>query len=120
MTVVLINNAGTIEGFKTIHEHTPDIWWRTYEVVIRGNFLCTREAIRRALGRNHSSSSSTVDLTIVNITSQRSANTTYGNSGYATSKSALNRFTEFIHFEYEAEGVRAFAIHPGTLLSHLE
>jgi NAD(P)-dependent dehydrogenase (short-subunit alcohol dehydrogenase family) len=37
-------------------------------------------------------------------------------SSYQSSKSAVNRFTEFIHFEYEDEGVRTFAFHPGLFL----
>jgi NADP-dependent 3-hydroxy acid dehydrogenase YdfG len=33
-----------------------------------------------------------------------------GASGYQTEKSAVNRFMEFLHFEYEAEGVRLLII----------
>jgi NAD(P)-dependent dehydrogenase (short-subunit alcohol dehydrogenase family) len=61
-----------------------------------------------------SGSSSQVNLTIVNTSSIGSAMTTPAFSSYQASKSAVNRFTEFIHFEYEAEGVRAFSIHPGV------
>jgi NAD(P)-dependent dehydrogenase (short-subunit alcohol dehydrogenase family) len=58
-----------------------------------------------------------VNLTIINISSIGSAMTTPTFSSYQAGKSAVNRFTEFIHFEYEAEGVRAFSIHPGLSLS---
>jgi NAD(P)-dependent dehydrogenase (short-subunit alcohol dehydrogenase family) len=40
-----------------------------------------------------------------------------GRSSYQTTKSAVNRFTEFVHFEYEDEGIRAFAVHPGVILT---
>lgn len=35
-------------------------------------------------------------------------------SSYQTSQSAINRFTEFLHYEYPQ--VRAFAYHPGCVL----
>jgi NAD(P)-dependent dehydrogenase (short-subunit alcohol dehydrogenase family) len=61
-----------------------------------------------------SGSSSHVNLTIINTSSIGSAMTNLAFSSYQAGKSAVNRFTEFIHFEYEAEGVRAFSIHPGV------
>lgn len=40
-------------------------------------------------------------------------NTIPGISSYESSKSAINRFTEFVHYEYEQ--VRVFAYHPGCV-----
>ncbi|KZT70837.1 NAD(P)-binding protein [Daedalea quercina L-15889] len=42
-----------------------------------------------------------------------------GFSGYGTSKTAINRFAEFLHAEYGGKGVRAFAYHPGGVLTKL-
>jgi NAD(P)-dependent dehydrogenase (short-subunit alcohol dehydrogenase family) len=39
--------------------------------------------------------------------------TSAGMSGYQCTKSAVNRFAEFVDAEYKATGVRAFAYHPG-------
>ena len=36
-----------------------------------------------------------------------------GFSAYQSSKTAVNRFAEFLNAEYGAKGVRAFAYHPG-------
>jgi NAD(P)-dependent dehydrogenase (short-subunit alcohol dehydrogenase family) len=55
--------------------------------------------------------------TIVNTSSMVAAMTAPGSSSYQLSKSAVNRFTEFVHFEYEDEGIRTFAFHPGAILT---
>jgi NAD(P)-dependent dehydrogenase (short-subunit alcohol dehydrogenase family) len=108
--IVLINNAGILERVIRIHETDPNEWWRTYEVNVRGTFLPTRAALQLALAKPQRP----VNLTIINTSSVGSAATWPGFSSYQPGKSAINRFTEFIHFEYEAEGVRAFAYHPGS------
>jgi NAD(P)-dependent dehydrogenase (short-subunit alcohol dehydrogenase family) len=107
--VVLINNAGYLEANRRIQEADADDWWKTYEVNMKGTFLPTREALRIALARPERP----VNLAIINTSSMGSAGTRLGFSAYAPGKSAVNRFTEFIHFEYEEEGVRTFAYHPG-------
>lgn len=38
-----------------------------------------------------------------------------GFSAYQSSKTAINRFAEFLSAEYGSKGVRAFAYHPGKL-----
>jgi NAD(P)-dependent dehydrogenase (short-subunit alcohol dehydrogenase family) len=55
--------------------------------------------------------------TIVNTSSLVAAMTIPGRSSYQTTKTSINRFTEFVHFEYEAEGIRTFAYHPGAILT---
>jgi NAD(P)-dependent dehydrogenase (short-subunit alcohol dehydrogenase family) len=110
--IVLINNAGTGERILRIHESDANDWWRAYEVNMRGTFLPTRAALQLALKKPERP----VNLTIINTSSRGSTGTMPGFSGYAPGKSAINRFTEFIHFEYEQEGVRAFAYHPGQLI----
>jgi NAD(P)-dependent dehydrogenase (short-subunit alcohol dehydrogenase family) len=107
--LVLINNAGILEHTARIHDTDPNEWWRTYDVNIRGTFLPTRAVLQRVLEKPERP----VDLTIINTTSITSISTSPGFSAYAPSKSAVNRFTEFIHFEYEGEGVRTFSFHPG-------
>jgi NAD(P)-dependent dehydrogenase (short-subunit alcohol dehydrogenase family) len=108
---VLINNAGVLERAIRIHECDPDEWWRTYEVNMLGTFLPTRAALQLALAKPERP----VNLTIINTSSMGSAATLLGYSAYQPGKSTINRFTEFIHFEYEDEGVRTFAYNPGQL-----
>ncbi|TFY61775.1 hypothetical protein EVJ58_g4300 [Rhodofomes roseus] len=42
-----------------------------------------------------------------------------GFSGYQPTKTAINRFAEFVHTEYGDKGVRAFSYHPGGVLTKL-
>ncbi len=58
-------------------------------------------------------------LTIINTSSVGAIGTRPGFSGYQPSKTAVNRFTEFIHVEYGNQGVRTFAIHPGGVMTQL-
>jgi NAD(P)-dependent dehydrogenase (short-subunit alcohol dehydrogenase family) len=107
---VLINNAAALEMPARIHEADPAVYWRTWEVNVKGTFLPTRAALRTALARPQRP----VNLTVLNTSSIGAAGTRLGASAYQPTKSAVNRFTEFLHFEYAPEGVRAFAFHPGA------
>ena len=99
---------------------------------MKGTYIPTREALRRALAKDarpvnlvilsvfmvplRARLLTRVTLkTIINTSSVGSAATWPGFSSYQPGKSAVNRFTEFIHFEYEDTGVRTFAYHPGSL-----
>jgi NADP-dependent 3-hydroxy acid dehydrogenase YdfG len=39
---VLMNNAGFLESFKPIANSDIDAWWTTYEVNVKGVYLCSR------------------------------------------------------------------------------
>jgi NAD(P)-dependent dehydrogenase (short-subunit alcohol dehydrogenase family) len=110
---VLINNVGSGMTYARIHEAVPAEYWWTWEVNVRGTFLPTRAALRSALAR----SECPVNLTVINTSSVGSGGTNVGLSSYQTTKTPVNLFTEFVHFEYEAEGVRTFAYHPGARAS---
>jgi len=90
-----------------IHESDPDEWWDVQTINIKGTYLPSREFLRRNLGRP--------ELTILNINSIACAGTRPGGSSYHCSKSQLNRFTEFLHFEYQDANVRTFTFHPGAV-----
>lgn len=107
---VLISNAGAWEPLLAIHESDPEEWWRVQEVNVKGTYLITRELLRRFLGR---------PLTILCTTSITSTLTSPGAASYQTSKSHINRFCEFVHFEYQSKGVRVFTYHPGYVQTDL-
>jgi len=86
----------------------------------QGNILATGEFIRKNLRR---------PLTIPSTSSVLSATTIPGSSVYYSAKSMIvskcpnswdsylsdqNRLTEFIHIEYQGDGVSIFAYHSGT------
>jgi NAD(P)-dependent dehydrogenase (short-subunit alcohol dehydrogenase family) len=60
----------------------------------------------------------TLGLPLTRCTSSiGSVRTRAGGSAYQVSKSAVNRFAEFVHAEYAETGVRAFSYHPGAYAS---
>ena len=69
----------------------------------QGTYLPTRELLKRIAATPRSS-----PVTIINTSSIGSTNTRPGMSSYQSSKSTINRFTEFLSYEYP-ETVRTFA-----------
>lgn len=108
---ILINNAGYLETFIPIIESDPDEWWKTWTVNMRGPYLMTRAMLPIMLKGG--------DKQIVNLSSIGAHIKQPGASGYQTSKFALCRFTEFIMAEYGEQGVVAFAVHPGGVMTEL-
>ncbi|KAL8284148.1 hypothetical protein RQP46_004897 [Phenoliferia psychrophenolica] len=108
---VLLNNAGALENITIAGQSKVDEWWSTYEVNIKGTYLPTRELLKQLEG-------TTRIATIINTSSVGSTFTVPGFSAYMPTKSAINRLTEFIHYEYP-NNVRAFAIHPGGVMTTL-
>ncbi|KAM0750298.1 putative oxidoreductase [Meredithblackwellia eburnea MCA 4105] len=110
---VLINNAGYLENWLKIGETTPDDWFKTWEVNVKGTFIPTRAFLRQIEATKR-----TKPVTIINTSSAGSINTAPGASSYQATKSAVNRFTEYLHYEYP-ETVRTFAYHPGGVVTQL-
>ncbi|KAF2270131.1 NAD(P)-binding protein [Lojkania enalia] len=104
---ILINNAG-VNADSKIADSDPDIWWRDWEVNVKGTYLCTRAYLRLLNGAAG---------TILNVSTSISDCVLPNMSSYATSKLAVNRFTECVQLEYGAQGVRCIAFHPGGVAS---
>lgn len=102
---ILINNAGINADFF-IADSDPAIWWRDWEVNVKGTYLVTRAYLRLLDGKPG---------TILNVSTSISDNVLPNMSSYATSKHAVNRFTESVQLEYGAQGVRCVAFHPGGI-----
>ncbi|KAJ4344865.1 uncharacterized protein N0V89_012609 [Didymosphaeria variabile] len=104
---ILINNAGINADFQ-IAESDPAKWWRDFEVNLKGTYLVTRAYLRLLDGKPG---------TIINVSTSISDAVLPNMSSYATSKHAVNRFTESVQLEYGAQGVRCMAFHPGGIAS---
>ena len=104
---LLVNAAGIFRALGPIAEVDPDDWWREVEINVRGTFLCTRAALPGmvACGRGR----------IINIASAAGLRALPTTSAYCLSKTAVIRFSESLAVEYGERGVRAFAMHPGTV-----
>ncbi|EPS39433.1 hypothetical protein H072_6780 [Dactylellina haptotyla CBS 200.50] len=108
---LLINNAGYLEEWAPFAETKPDEWWKTWEVNIKGLYLCSVHFIPLVL------ESST--KTIFNISSNGAHNTTTGASAYQTTKFAVCRLTEFMTNDHWEKGLVAIALHPGSVMTEL-
>ncbi|MCJ1394378.1 hypothetical protein MMC18_007256 [Xylographa bjoerkii] len=108
---ILINNAGYLEVGLPIVDSDPDEWWKTWTVNMRGPYLVTRAFLPLMLKGG--------DKTIVNLSSLGAHSKRPGGSGYQMTKMAICRFTEFIVAEHGEQGVLAFAVHPGGVMTEL-
>lgn len=104
---ILINNAGAAETQHPLIETDMIEWWHTWEVNIKGLYLLTTSFLKKygSMG------------TIINTSSMGSIGTSAGFSAYQSSKTAVNRITDFIHVE--CPNVRAFAFHPGGVKTEM-
>ena len=101
---VLVNNAGTgVYGPVTALE--PE----GYEQTLRTNFLgavfATRAVLPGMLGRRSGA--------IVNVSSPIAFSPAAGQSAYASSKAALDAFSEALLMEIEGKGVSVSIVYPG-------
>ena len=108
---ILINNAGYLSSFTPMIESDPMQWWTNWEVNIRGVYLVTRSLLPLMIKGG--------EKTIINLASIGALNLTPGASGYQPSKNALLRFTEFICADYAKDGILAYSIHPGGVITDM-
>jgi NAD(P)-dependent dehydrogenase (short-subunit alcohol dehydrogenase family) len=104
---LLVNNAGLSGPIGPTWETDPDDWWRCLEVNLRGPMLCSRAVLPGMTARGRGR--------IVNVASGAGTFAIPYLGAYVTSKTALIRLTEILALEAGANGVRVFAIEPGTV-----
>jgi NAD(P)-dependent dehydrogenase (short-subunit alcohol dehydrogenase family) len=104
---VLVNNAGTGGPFGPIWENDPLQWWNSFEVNVRGPFLCCHAILPGMVERRRGR--------IINVASGAGTRPIPYMSSYVAGKCALIRFTEVLAAESESHGVAAFSIQPGTV-----
>jgi NAD(P)-dependent dehydrogenase (short-subunit alcohol dehydrogenase family) len=108
---LLVNNAGVTTPLGPVGEVCPDEWWRCMAIHVRGTFLCCRAVLPGMLARGRGR--------IVNVASKGGLRPIPFYSAYCASKAAVIRLTETLDAETRAQGVRAFAIHPGLLRTQM-
>ncbi|KAJ3865268.1 NAD-P-binding protein [Lentinula novae-zelandiae] len=98
---IVIANA----GISTFVENDPySDWWRTLEVNLRGTYNVAHYTLP------HLDETSGSFVAITSTASQVNARFA---SAYAVSKTALNRFIEYVSIEHPT--VKSFSMHPGTI-----
>lgn len=104
---ILVNNAGIGGPFAYSWDADLDSWWQTFEVNVRGTFLCSRAVlpgmIRGGGGR------------IINIASNAGVFRWPTASAYSASKAAVIKLSENLAVELKGKNVYVFAFHPGLV-----
>lgn len=108
---ILINNAGYLEKFTPIADSDPEEWWKTWEINVKGSYYITRSFIPLLLKGT--------EKTIIQLSSIGAHITSPGGSAYQMTKSALLRMNNFLAAEYGEQGILAYGIHPGGVMTEL-
>jgi NAD(P)-dependent dehydrogenase (short-subunit alcohol dehydrogenase family) len=104
---LLVANAGISSRDSRTWETDPDEWWRTFEVNVRGVFLCVRAVVPGMLERGGGR--------IVITGSGAAYLPGSSNAAYSASKAAVWRFGEVLAAQLEEHGIPVFVISPGLV-----
>jgi len=108
---VLVNNAGSLEAVGPIWEIDPDKWWADVEANLRSAALCAWAVLPDMVDRRRG--------TVINVASISGVGRSGYDSAYSAAKAGMIRLTSSLATETAAHGVRAFAVHPGTVRTAL-
>jgi NAD(P)-dependent dehydrogenase (short-subunit alcohol dehydrogenase family) len=106
---ILVNNAG-FSGLNLFWEMPDEEWDKSFDVNLRGAFLCTREVVKLMLEKGAKGR-------IINISSINDIVPTTGLSAYCASKAGLHMFTRVAAVELGPLGININAISPGGTLT---
>lgn len=110
---VVVQNAAIIAPPTRIVDADPDDWWRIYEVNVRGQFLTARYFLPLLLGKPEGL------RTFVTVASVGAHIVGEAYSSYQSSKLANLRIAEFVDREHGRDGVSAWCVHPGNVLTDM-
>ena len=104
---LLVANAGISGPMEPLAD--PDEWWHTFEVNVRGLYLCNHAVAPGMLERGSGR--------IVNVASGAAylATSLGGPTAYGPSKAAVHRFSEVLAQELSPRNVFVFSISPGLV-----
>jgi NAD(P)-dependent dehydrogenase (short-subunit alcohol dehydrogenase family) len=108
---LLVANAGLAGGWGSFREVPSDVWWRDFEVNLRGPVLCTHAVLGDMLARGRGR--------IATMTSGMATDPHPGCSAYAAAKAAAVVLMERIAVEAGPAGVRAFSMAPGLVATDM-
>ncbi|EME79675.1 uncharacterized protein MYCFIDRAFT_38021 [Pseudocercospora fijiensis CIRAD86] len=110
---VVINNAGVIhmEKESKLHQQDSGRWLQQMQINIFGTYLLTHAILPLVLKSSLK--------TLISISSVGATCITPGLSAYQISKMAMTRLQEFLAVEYADEGLVAFSVHPGNVLTDM-
>jgi NAD(P)-dependent dehydrogenase (short-subunit alcohol dehydrogenase family) len=104
---LLINNAGQFRAFGRIGDIDPLEWWGEVEVNLKGPLVYANAVLPGMRARRQGR--------IINVASDAALEALPLLSAYVVSKTALVRLTENLAQETAEEGIKVFALDPGTV-----
>ncbi|KAI2468559.1 NAD(P)-binding protein [Annulohypoxylon bovei var. microspora] len=108
---ILINNAGYLPEWMQIGDSKVDEWWMTYEVNVKGVYLCSKYFIPLLLEGDLKTNLLTSSAGAIAVLPSASA--------YQSTKFVVCRLAEFIAVEYQDQGLVCYAFHPGGIKTEL-
>ncbi|ROW00900.1 hypothetical protein VPNG_08269 [Cytospora leucostoma] len=112
---IVVQVAGISGDFqKKVIDADADSWWQVYETNVRGQFLVAKYFLPLLLGRGADGLK-----TFVTVSSVGAHLTLPGSSQYQPGKLVNLRFAEFVDVEYADQGVCAWCVHPGNVLTDM-
>ncbi|KAI0275424.1 NAD-P-binding protein [Gloeopeniophorella convolvens] len=105
LDVLVANAAVSTKVGDLLGDKDPELWWKTFEVNVRGVFNYVRASVKPL-----QESDLGYVVAVSSIAAQARLPTM---SDYCSSKHAVSRFVEFITLEYPK--LKAFSFHPGGI-----
>jgi rhamnulose-1-phosphate aldolase/alcohol dehydrogenase len=106
---LIVNNAG-LSISKTIGDHTEKDWDLLYDVLVKGQFLITQEAVaimkKQEMGGD-----------IINIVSKNALVSGPNNAGYGSAKAAQLHLSRLTAAELGADKIRVNVVNPDAVIS---
>lgn len=107
---VLIQNAGYLDGHRSVSSSNLDDYWKTFEVNVKGGLIVIQQFLNHHIQ---------VGDTIINIGSG-AGHMPYipGYSAYSASKLGLAKIVEYV--QHENPHLRVFNINPGAIATEMQ
>lgn len=99
---IVINNAAHMEPNKPLLDSDPDVYWKTWEVNIKGLFNMARTFLPMQLSTR--ASAADASCTMINVASSGALSARPGGGSYRSSKLGILRWTETLQLEYGDRG----------------
>ena len=109
---ILVNNAGLPGPFGPIGDTDPLTWFASHQVHVLGPLLFMNAVIPGMRARSGGGR-------IINIVSSAGLQPIPNLSAYAVGKATAIRLTENVDLEERNNGIRAFALQPGTIITDM-